>query len=139
VRNGGFESGLEDWTLTGTKTAKTVSIPSEPAWRERGLQNSLSLGSGVNGVSQIVKGLAPSTTYQFAAWVFVTGAESYTLGVASYGGAPVSVSGTNAQYVHQILAFTTGAKSTTATIYLKKTSAGSGAVIADDLGVIPNN
>jgi len=79
-------------------------------------------------VSQTVTGLSPNTAYVFKAWMAVGG----RLGVTGYGGSTIySSTATSSSFVQFSVNFTTGASSTSATIFAEGAGAANG--IVDDV------
>ncbi|CAI6083108.1 fibronectin type III domain-containing protein [Cohnella sp. JJ-181] len=140
VVNGGFETGdFANWTLTGSAT-KTVN--NDNAWQSE-TRNSRSQyyaariqGNG-GGVEQTITGLAPNTSYTLKAWAKLSSAsEVVTIGATGFGGTDVSaaITGTGSAWLNNTVSFTTGASSTSATIYVSKTG-GTGSAYVDDIGL----
>ncbi|MFS0726687.1 carbohydrate binding domain-containing protein [Paenibacillus sp. 1P07SE] len=96
------------------------------------------LGSGVNEIYQVIEDLEPDTTYEWMAKLRVDAGEQACIGVRDYGGAEVCsdpVASTNALWQKTLLTFRTGEQATSATVYVKKLSAGSGRVYVEDTGL----
>ena len=131
VKQSGFESGVvSPWTKTYSATAASASVP-------RSCYKSARLGTGEDGVQQVISGLTPNTTYAYTAWVKVDSGEQVKIGVTNFGGTDTFVTSTSTAWARVNLTFTTGASATSATIYAYK-AAGSGYVYIDDFGVIEN-
>jgi len=144
VRNACFElDTLEDWTKTGAGSAKLVKgngwgtstfggseHPTGTSKRE------LRLGGGRDGIAQRVTGLHPGTGYAVSAWLRVSGAdESVRLAVSGHGGKEAAVSTNSTGWVRRTVEFRTGAKSTSATVRIVKTTSGKGHAWCDNIGL----
>ncbi|MFC4600792.1 fibronectin type III domain-containing protein [Cohnella hongkongensis] len=134
LKNGGFEHGMDHWT--GSSTGTTVGVAQSPAWEKRGLFNKLRIGGGVDGVSQTITGLTPNTGYRFVGWVYNDGGEAVNIGVSNYGGSEMSAYSDATSYQRLEVNFTTGPSSTSAQVYIYKSSTGSGYSYGDDFGLI---
>ncbi|WP_158560399.1 DUF7594 domain-containing protein [Paenibacillus contaminans] len=140
VKNGGFENGdFTGWTKTFAQTAQVVY---DPAWsrtdKKARLNNyGLQLGTGIDAVEQTVTGLSPNTSYTLSGWAKVEPGESVSIGVSGYdGAAATSRAVTDTGWTQVTMDFITGASGTSATIWCKKTGAGTGYVYCDDIGLI---
>ena len=146
VANPCFErERLESWKTTG---ACKGTLTKGNFWGVAGLsgvtkthgtgtsKHELHLGGGVDGVEQIVTGLTPNTQYTLAGWLRVSSAEeSVALGVAGHGGEELSSATSSTEWVRRTVTFKTGAKSTSCTVSIRKTTAGPGHAWADNLGL----
>lgn len=138
--NAGFErSILVSWSAVGSNVTvpyNEVSLgiadgPGRPGrW-------SVHLGSGINGVKQVITGLQPNTTYKFTGYIKTESGALGRLSVSDFGDSTVYsdvvVGSTN--WVNKGVLFTTGATNTSATVMLNKISSGSAQVYGDDFGV----
>jgi len=146
VQNAGFEEkfyleapnsteeGLTFWEKTGTKTA----IAKDTSDRRQGW-GILQLGSGTNGVEQKITGLRPNTTYSLVGWLKSDGATQVRLGVKDYGKEERDQASTFDNWSRKSLSFTTGADSTSATIYIQKETDNDIAVYADNIALVYEN
>ena len=144
VRNACFElETLEGWQKTGAGKAALVpgngwgnnfgSGKPEPTGTSK---RELRLGGGADGVEQTIEGLAPRTRYRLSAWLKVSsGEESVSVGVRDSGGKDAAVATSSTSWVRKTVEFETGARSTTAVVYLMKTSAGAGNAWCDNIGL----
>lgn len=124
--NAGFESGaLGPWVAWQTATVDSTA-PRSGAY-------ALKL-TGPSSARQTVT-LKPNTTYTLKAYA-KTGdtREPVVIGVKDYGGAEQTVSLASTAYAAASLTFTTGASSTSATVYVYKPS-GAGQAWADDFSI----
>lgn len=140
--SGGFDT-MEKWKSLGS--ARAVSIPTGKAGLKaghiRGISKLLRLkGQSGARVEQTVSDLRPSTKYRLSGWAFVENGESLKFGVRSQHGQDrqeKSVSANNTIYdKRKDVFFTTGSNQTEITVFIEKTSSGSGAVYADDFGLL---
>ncbi len=90
-----------------------------------------------NGVQYTATGLSPNTTYTFGGYLrsAAVGDPVY-LGVKGYGGTEVSVPIGSTQWTPVWITFTTGASSTSATVYMYKNS-GTAQAWGDDFTLQP--
>lgn len=129
VRQGGFENGIiSPWTKTYSGTAESVSVP-------RSCSKSVRLGTGEDGIKQVLSGLTPGTNYICTAWIKADSGEQIKIGVTDFGGTDTYVTSTSTSWTRVSIPFTTGADSTGAIIYAYKPS-GTAYVYADDFGVV---
>jgi beta-glucanase (GH16 family) len=130
LTNPGFEAGgLSPWTLaTGNGGASQARVHSG-AWGSY-------VGSGLGRLERAVTGLAPSTTYTLCGWFTLEATGSTVqLGVKNHGGTTVTRTVTTSGsfvWVQLALSFTTGAGSTSATIFFEQPTAGGNYGYADD-------
>lgn len=131
VANGAFDSGsLSPWTTSGSGSAAAV-VTSDKANGTASLRT----GPANSGADNVVTGLAPSTTYLLTASMKVqTAGEQIALGVKNYGGTEVSSRSSATAWAPNAVLFTTGATSTSATVYCYKNT-GSGAGYCDGVAV----
>lgn len=132
VQNPGFEQGNSNW-----KTGWNAAITSDSNHVNSG-SSAIKVGAGNNNGSaeQIITGLTPETSYQLRAFAKVHNSNStIRIGVKNHGQNEIyqAVSSTNYQEV--TVPFSTGASSTTATIYGFRVS-GSDYGYADDFSVL---
>ncbi|MBO9610934.1 MAG: carbohydrate binding domain-containing protein, partial [Paenibacillaceae bacterium] len=153
VRNAGFEGMLDHyhvpndlryWTKTGAMNAvgqlsEHESINQDHGYTRTG-EGSVRLGGGQDGIEQTITGLAPNTYYEIAGWAKVSTGEQARIGAklydASGGDTYATVTDTQGGWVRNIMTFKTGSQATSATIYLNKTTSGSGYVYGDDFGLV---
>jgi hypothetical protein len=143
VRNASFEYGtLEGWRKTDLSRATLVkgngwgnSVFGGGKTHATGTSKyELRLGPGRDGVSQLIKGLTPETTYTLSAWLRVSDkSETVVLGVKQHGAAEAAVSCTSTEWARRSIDFTTGPKATQATIYLLKSAEQQGHAWADNV------
>ena len=127
VTNPGFESGYSYWTNCGT------AITTNP--------NTGSYYVKVNpgsSTSQDISGLLPNTKYTLTAWVKVANGSTGYLGVKNFGGTETNITTTSTIYTQLSVDFTTGASSTSATIYLWN-GLGTEQIYGDDFYVTMSN
>jgi len=94
----------------------------------------LRLGPGRDGVSQVIKGLFPDTTYVLSAWARVSSNnQNVVLGVKDYGTAEESAALSDTEWKRMSIEFKTGPANTEATIYLLKSSEGDGFAWCDNV------
>jgi len=151
VKNAGFDEkiwleekgdGLSEWTKTGTGTASIYVYPNNPSGVVKANRNTntsycgLTLGSGQNGVEQVITGLTPNTTYNLAGWIKADGGEEIRIGIKDFGGNEKYESTTSSIWQNKNVSFITGATNTSVTVYLWKESDGSGNAYADDISLI---
>ncbi|MGW1343229.1 GH39 family glycosyl hydrolase [Kribbella sp. NPDC002412] len=126
VANPGFQSGqLSGWTATGNGTVAATGGRS-------GAAVATFTGAG-NGVLTTVTGLTPNTRYTFSG--YLKSADPVYLGVKNYGGPETSSPVSTAPYSPTSVTFTTGAGSTTATLYAYKNS-GTAKAWFDDFALV---
>ncbi len=113
VNNGSLETGLPGaWgSLYG---GAAVSRDGTNYSGDYALRIPVSTSSA--GVEQDIVGLAPSTTYRVSAWT-TNGSVALTLGVKNHGGTQVSTNVAASAWTRGTVDFTTGAASTTATVF----------------------
>lgn len=128
VANGGFDSGLAPWTLSGGGSSVVTSQ------RVNGTA-ALQTGAVNSGVENRLTGLTPSTTYILTAWMKVARAgEQVALGAKAFGGTETFSKSTTTDWGLNTVIFTTGSTSTSATIYCYK-NAGAGAGYCDNVSL----
>ncbi|MDQ6419552.1 carbohydrate binding domain-containing protein [Paenibacillus sp. LHD-117] len=125
--NGGFELGsLSPWT-----NWNTASVVNHNA---RSGSYALRLAGGPGSAEQVVQ-LLPNTTYTLSGFAkTASGAQPVRIGVKNYGGAEMYASISSTSYTEGSVTFTTGASSTSATIYVYKPS-GTADAFADDITI----
>ncbi len=129
VKQSGFENGIiSPWVITHSGTAASVSVP-------RSCSKSVRLGTGADGIKQVLSGLSPNTSYVCTAWVKADSGEQIQIGVNNFGGADVFVTSVSTSWTMVSIPFTTGAGVTAATVYASKPS-GTAYVYVDDFGVV---
>lgn len=129
VRQSDFEKGIiSPWTTTYSDTAASVSVP-------RSGSKSVRLGTGEDGIEQILTGLRPNTSYMCTAWVKADIGEQIQIGVNGFGGKEASVTSDSTSWTMVNIPFTTGSGATKATVYAHK-NPGTAYVYVDDFGVV---
>ncbi|MCC9307122.1 putative Ig domain-containing protein [Kitasatospora sp. RB6PN24] len=127
---GNFESGgLAGWT---THNAGVVTDPSA-----HGPTHDLQLKSGAGDYATMeytVTGLSPNTTYTYSGWVRADSGSSTSFGVKNYGGAQVTAHTSATGWTPVSDTFTTGATSTSATVFCYLPSASATSTV-DDLSL----
>ena len=145
VFNSCFEYGLEGWTLSGGRAAKTVAGNGWGNGYGRGevqptgtCRGELELGPGLDGVQQTLSGLFPNTCYTLSGWLKVCDeGEAAELGVFAFGGTEPELSQEvrSTVWTRRTIEFRTGPENTSAIVFVRKSSAGPGRVRGDNLGV----
>src|SRR5689334_17992126 len=110
VSNPGFETGaLSPW---GNWNNSVVASNAHTG------TYSMQVGTATGSGEQVISGLSPNTAYVLTGWV-KTSATSVTgnIGVKNFGGTETFQSSTSTTYTQRTINFTTGAGSTSATIY----------------------
>jgi len=133
LSNAGFETGsLSPWTqASGTASSVTAS-------NSRTGAEALTTAASGSGANQSLTGLTPSTTYLLTGWGRVaTAGETLAIGVKNFGGTETYTNVASTSYSQAAILFTTGASTTTATVYCWKNAGGTGAGYCDDLAVEP--
>ncbi|MEV0910199.1 carbohydrate-binding protein [Streptomyces hokutonensis] len=131
LSNAGFETGsLSPWTqASGTASSVTAS-------NSRTGADALTTAASGSGANQSLTGLTPSTTYLLTGWGKVaTAGETLAIGVKNFGGTETYTNVASTSYSQAAILFTTGASTTTATVYCWKNAGGAGAGYCDDLAV----
>lgn len=127
VSNPGFETGTAaSWTASGGASVVYGGHGGKYSAKHTGLA----------GFEQTVSGLSPNTAYKLQAWLKSDGANSIALGAKSFGGSQVTAVASSASWTKVSVNFTTGAASTTATIF---TFLAAGTAYADELTVYPTS
>ncbi|HEX6686849.1 MAG TPA: Calx-beta domain-containing protein, partial [Candidatus Limnocylindrales bacterium] len=129
-------NSLSGWTRTHSQTAQPAydhagqGESSRIAWK-----TGVSLGTGQDGIEQTITGLQPNTTYKIRGFLKAHSAgQSVRLGVKNHGAAEAFQEVTSTSWTETTLDFTTGASSTSATIYGFKPTTG-GYAWVDDVSV----
>jgi hypothetical protein len=133
LTNAGFETGsLSPWTqASGSASSLTAS-------NSRTGADALTTAASGSGANQSLTGLSPSTTYLLTGWGKVaTAGETLAIGVKNFGGTETYTNVAATSYSQTAIVFTTGASSTSATVYCWKNAGGTGAGYCDDLAVEP--
>ena len=114
--NAGFESGsTSPWTVVGTASVESTVVYSGT--------DAVTVTGKNNGVQYTATGLSPNTTYTFGGYLRSGAAgDPVYLGVKGYGGTEASVPVSSTQWTPVWITFTTGASSTSATVYMYKNS-----------------
>ena len=132
ITNAGFETGnTSGWTVSGDVTVISTS-------------HTGSYGASVNTqgstVEQVITGLCPNTSYTVSAWGIARSNAGVYLGVKDFGGTTQTVQYTDSKnWQQKSITFTTGASSTTATIYATKSAGGRFTGNIDDFELILAN
>jgi len=130
---------LAPWKPTGAKRARVVHAGgfSETYNTRTSIHaNSAHLTGGADdGIAQTVTTLRPNTRYAFWALVNLADAKSVRLTVTAHGAKPATVTTTAKQWRLVRVEFTTGPKSTSATVTITKQ--GPGTAHVDDVAVMP--
>jgi len=129
VKQSGLENGIiSPWVTTHSGTAASVSDA-------RSCSKSVRLGTGEDGIKQVLTGLSPNTSYLCTAWVKAETGAQVQIGVNGFGGTDVTATSASTSWTMVSIPFTTGAGVTSATVYAYKPSDGT-YVYVDDFGVI---
>ena len=119
ISNPGFEdSSVSPWRVEGN-AGYTGSTPRTGA--------NCGFVTATGSLSQVITGLQPSTTYTVRVWVrSASGSETAFLGVRNYGSseATTKASKIGTTYTQMSHTFTTGSMSTSAEIFLRKSTSG---------------
>lgn len=130
IKNPSFETGtISPWVTWGS----TVTDVSNTNAHSGGYSLKVT-GSG-GAVEQVIGNLYPGTAYELTGCVQVDSNQTILLGVKEYGGAEASVAMSSLDYSSRTINFTTGPNSTSAKVFLYKTS-GTGSVYCDDIQLI---
>jgi hypothetical protein len=130
--NAGFESGsTSPWTVVGSASVQPSVVYDG--------HDAMTVTGANHGVQYTVTGLSPSTTYTFGGYL-KSGAsgDPVYLGVKGYGGAETAVPVSSTQWTPVWITFTTGASSTSATVYMYKNS-GTAQAWGDDFTLQPGS
>lgn len=126
-------NSLYGWT-------KTHSLTAQPAYDYTGgeiasrfkYKTGVSLGTGQDGIEQTITGLTPSTTYEIRGYLRANSSgQTVRLGVKNYGGSDTYQEHNATTWTAKTFTFTTGASSTSATIYAYKPTTGGYAWVDD--------
>ncbi|MEK3785416.1 carbohydrate binding domain-containing protein [Paenibacillus sp. FSL K6-1230] len=129
VRQSDFEKGIvSPWEATYSEDAASVSEP-------RSGSKSVRLGTGEDGIEQVLTGLSPNTSYICTAWVKADLGEQIQIGVNGFEGTGASATSDSTSWTMIKVPFTTGEGATRATLYAYK-NPGTGYVYVDDFGVV---
>ncbi|MGH3863233.1 RICIN domain-containing protein [Actinokineospora sp.] len=128
LSNGGFESGLTDWSSRNASVTTT-----NPHSGTQAAALAAPAGSFAT-VERLVTGLGPNTAYTYSGWVRTSGVAT-NLGVKGFGGSEVFATTSATGWTQLSQSFTTSATATSATVYCYLPTAGSAA--CDDLTVTP--
>jgi len=138
LTNGSFETGdLSGWTNpAGGATISTLA--KDAAGIQQAAQYTYGcMITGNADIEQVVTGLTPNTTYQLGCNMRIGTGTQVTMGVKNYGGTTKTLAKTVTDwYPTTSLQFTTGATSTSATIFASN-SGGTGTVYCDEFSVVP--
>ena len=142
IYNACFEmDSLEGWQKTGAQQARLTPGNGWGIERQSGRdyptgtsRHELRLGPGDDGVSQVIKGLTPETTYTLTAWMHVSdSSQQAVIGIKDHGRPQVKIAVSSVEWTRKSLQFTTGAEATQATIYLLKLTDSKGYAWFDNL------
>lgn len=129
VRQSDFEKGIvSPWAATYSEDATSVSEP-------RSGSKSVRLGTGEDGIEQVLTGLSPNTSYICTAWVKADLGEQIQIGVNGFEGTDAAATSDSTSWTMMKVPFTTGEGATRATVYAYK-NPGTGYVYVDDFGVV---
>lgn len=129
VKQSGFENGIiSPWVTTHSGTAACVS-------NSRSCSKSVRLGTGEDGIKQVLTGLSPNTSYICTAWVKADTGAQIQIGVSGLGGTDVTATSASTSWTMVSIPFTTKAGVTSATVYAYKKS-GTAFAYVDDFGVV---
>ncbi|MET8979961.1 carbohydrate binding domain-containing protein [Streptomyces sp. NPDC004539] len=133
LSNAGFETGaLSPWTQASGNASSVTSTNARTG------TSALTTAASGGGVNQALTGLSANTTYLLTGWGKVaTSGETLAIGVKDFGGTETFTNVASTSYRQAAVLFTTGASSTSATVYCWKNAGGSGAGYCDDLAVEP--
>lgn len=130
--NAGFESGsTSPWSVNGS-----ASVQSDVVYDGK---DAVTVTGANKGVQYTATGLSPNTTYTFGGYL-KSGAsgDPVYLGVKGYGGTETTVPVGSTQWTPVWITFTTGASSTSATVYMYKNS-GTAQAWGDDFTLRPGS
>lgn len=129
VRQSDFEKGIvSPWAATYSEDATSVSEP-------RSGSKSVRLGTGEDGIEQVLTGLSPNTSYICTAWVKADLGEQIQIGVNGFEGTDAAATSDSTSWTMMKVPFTTGEGATRAIVYAYK-NPGTGYVYVDDFGVV---
>ncbi|HLL89182.1 MAG TPA: tandem-95 repeat protein, partial [Tepidisphaeraceae bacterium] len=133
ISNPSFDSNLTGWTTSGP-AARTTSDSHSGAGSVR-----MGYGGGSAAyLSRVVSGLTPSTTYVLKAWgKSANPADLVVFGVSNHGAAQVTTDVTSSAWAEYTVTFTTGAASTSATIWSWAWVVNTGYGWVDDFSLTP--
>ena len=117
ISNPGFEAGAVSPWLVGGNAGYTGSSPRTGAYA--------GFVTGTGSLSQVITGLQPNSTYTVRVWVrAASGSETVFLGVKNHGSPEVTTKSSRlgTTYTQIARTFTTGSTSTSAEIFLRKSS-----------------
>lgn len=132
IVNAGFETGnTSGWAISGDVTVTSTSHTGSYG---------VSVNTQASEAAQVITGLCPNTSYTISAWGIAKSTAGFYLGVKDFGGTPQTVQYIDSKnWQQQSITFTTGASSTSATIYVVKTLGGRFGGNADDFELILAN
>ncbi|EOO58607.1 hypothetical protein IKE_06254, partial [Bacillus cereus VD196] len=117
VKNGSFDSGLDNWKTWASSGAKKPEVQ-----RDGGKSENVVKVDPNSSIEQVVTGLEPNTAYEFTLYAKVENGEKLSVGVKNTGAANVSAAISSTEYNQATLRFKTGSNATTATVYVYKPS-----------------
>lgn len=121
-----FENGSASWVLASGASRVTTGVYS----------GSYAIASiDASGANQTITGLSPNTTYLLTGWFKTSSKSPVNLGVKWHGGNELVVQTTSSTFTQLSIKFTTGAASTSATIYANNPSGGSNTMIVDNFSL----
>ncbi|MBB6730915.1 discoidin domain-containing protein [Cohnella zeiphila] len=127
--------GLYGWTRTYSQTAQpVVDVPGNKTASRIGTFNGASLGTGEDGIEQTIGNLEPNTKYEVRGFLrSAASGQSVKIGARSFDDAGTDTSKQTSEdtWQEETFTFTTGASSTSATIYAYKPDNGVYAFLDD--------
>jgi hypothetical protein len=141
ISNSDFERGtLEPWVATGSQVSVNYEVIGQgtPLTDTTGMGGVYSavLGSGTNRISQVLTNLLPNSIYEFRSRIRGEVGERACAGVEDPAVQSTTIFGSATNWSDTRLRFVTGLSDTAATIYVQKSSTGSGNVYLDDFSVL---
>jgi PKD repeat protein/agmatine/peptidylarginine deiminase len=132
ITNSGFETGdTTGWAVSGDVTVTSTSHTGSYG---------ISVNTQGSEVEQVITGLCPNTSYTVSAWGIARSNAGVYLGVKDFGGTTQTAQFIDSKnWQQKSITFTTGASSTTATIYAVKSAGGRFTGNIDDFELILAN
>ncbi|EOO58636.1 hypothetical protein IKE_06251 [Bacillus cereus VD196] len=115
VKNGSFDSGLDNWKLWVGSGATKPEVQNDGGKSENVVKVSPN-----TSVEQVLTGLEPNTAYELTLYAKTENNEKFGIGIKNTGTANVSVPIFSKEYSQASLRFKTGPNTTTAIIYAYK-------------------
>lgn len=131
VANGGFENGsLSPWIGYGVSASVTTGAKLAGGY-------GLALGASTSSAEQTIT-VAPNTTYTLTGFEKVSASgNTVEIGVKNYGGSQLTASTSSTDWAQGTVTFTTGATTTSATVFCYHNT-GTGTANCDDISVTAN-